>query len=104
MEDFEVTNESSTELKPQAHQIISVSFDGENYNILAGQDTSWVEIVFAFNAVARIFDREGIVSKKEFADKFMQYLNDSQWDEVKEPNYPEEELIDNDVLAEADDD
>lgn len=106
MEDFEVTSESSAELKPEAHPIISVAFDGERYNISAGQNTSWAEIAFAFNVVARIFDREGIVTKKEFIDKLTQYLNDPQWDEIEEPEppYPEEDLIDNDVLAEADDD
>lgn len=106
MEDFEVTNESFAELKPEAHPIISVAFDGERYNISAGQNTSWAEVAFAFNVVVRIFDREGIVTKKEFIDKLTQYLNDPQWDEVKEPEppYPEEELVDNDVLAEADDD
>lgn len=106
MEDFEVTSESSAELKPEAHPIISVAFDGERYNISAGQNTSWAEVAFAFNVVVRIFDREGIVTKKEFIDKLTQYLNDPQWDEIEEPEppYPEEEFVDNDVLAEADDD
>lgn len=106
MEDFKITNESSAELEPEAHPIISVAFDGERYNISAGQNTSWAEVAFAFNVVARIFDREGIVTKKEFIDKLMQYLNDPQWDEIEEPEppYPEEELVDNDILAEADDD
>lgn len=106
MDEFEVVNESQTELKSEAHPIIAVSFDGESYNISVGRNTSWAEVAFAFNVVARIFEREGIISKKEFTDKLLQYVNDKQWDEVKEPEppYPEEELVDNDILAEADDD
>lgn len=107
MEDFEVTSESSAELKPEAHPIISVAFDGERYNISAGQNTSWAEIAFAFNVVARIFERENIVTRKEFVAKLNQYLTDEQWDEVTdepEPPLPEVEDLDNDVLAEADDD
>lgn len=89
------------------HQILNVSFDGEKYNISAGQNTSWVEIAFAFNVVARIFERENIVSKQEFLEKLKQYLNDTQWDEVtdeSEPPLPDVEDVDNDILAEADED
>ena len=104
--------ENKTE-EQTTHDILSISSTGGNYNIAIGAGCSWAEVAFAINAVARILEREKVVTAKEFVDKIRDYTTDSLYDETFEQvepvdeedvPLPEVEDLDNDVLAERDDD
>lgn len=67
--------------------ILSISTDDEtgNYQISIAEGSNLAETMFAISAMIRCLVRDGVIDDSKVAtDLLIKYLNDSQYDEVKE--------------------
>ena len=67
--------------------ILSISTDDEtgNYGISIAEGSNVAETMFAVSAMIRCFVRDHVIDDSKVAtDLLIKYLNDSQYDEVKE--------------------
>ena len=67
--------------------ILSISTDDENgsYQIRIPEGSNVAETMFAISAMIRCLVRDGVIDDAKIAtDLLNKYLNDSQYDEIKE--------------------
>ena len=64
---------------------ISVNSDTGEYQIKIAERSNLAETMFAISAMIRCLVRDGVIDNAKVAtDLLIKYLNDSQYDEVKE--------------------
>lgn len=74
------TQDTSTKL------IVAVCFDESTgkYRIDIPQGMSANEVAFGVHVIAKCFERDNIMSAKDFMSNIQKYLDDPQYSEVKE--------------------
>ena len=68
--------------------LLECSFDEENgaYRFRSSEGASANEIIFCIAGLFRCFDRDGIAKKEDCLNLLQKYLNDPQYEELREVN------------------
>lgn len=73
---------------------VSTSDDGKNYNIKIPCGTSVNEVMFGVAVAIKCFVRDGVIDNAKIAtDMLDRYLNDTQFDEIKDKEEEKDESI-----------
>ena len=61
---------------------IAVNDVTNSYQITIPEGSNVMEVIFGVAVIAKVFERDGLMTKDEFMLNFERYLNDKQYEEV----------------------